>query len=509
MDIPFSMIETYLTDLNYDISINGNRNAMLEDISLYNPQSKSCNPSILYFCFAEVAIDNINNDCCYVIVTPHAEILPDNYILITHPEPLCLYEQLNSLFNKFNSWERKLLKSVSEFCSISTLMELSAEIFHNPITAYDNSMQLIGTFGVDEHLKELFWTQIEDSWYISQTTLAFSQATDLPLLEKNPTNAFIVDGFELNLHDWDIPNILECPIFNKNRKLGFLTIPMINKKLNESYFHLVETLAFYMGQVIEREMYSSDEYMCNSLFPIEIILGKDTNPYLINHYMNIMGWKESDNFQILIFNCSNRLDNNLAQKRIHYKYAINRIFEDNISTVINGNYVVILHNKLLTKESNSLKLLKLFASQNNLKVGCSMLFSNFEKAHIYYTQSLEVLNFSHKIINFYEGHLHDDIISIFNQYRDAVECIHPLIQKLSKEDNDCILRETLMQYLINDRSYAESTKALCVHKSTLKYRLDRIKDILQDEEYLSSDIRLDILLSLKISLKASKQKQSD
>lgn len=110
-------------------------------------------------------------------------------------------------------------------------------------------------------------------------------------------------------------------------------------------------------------------------------------------------------------------------------------------------------------------------------------------------------------VAFYEDHIPDHVINIFAQYFELGKFIHPAVHILAEYDaeHEYSLLETLLEYLINDRSYNLCSEKLHIHKSTLKYRLNKIRDIAGDVCF-NPKARLGVLLSITMMLSGSKNK---
>ena len=79
-----------------------------------------------------------------------------------------------------------------------------------------------------------------------------------------------------------------------------------------------------------------------------------------------------------------------------------------------------------------------------------------------------------------------------------VSLIHPAILKLAEYDrqHNTAFTETLHMYLKKERSQSKTAAALNLHRNTLTYRLQRIRELL-DADLEDDDVRLHLLLSFR------------
>jgi len=77
--------------------------------------------------------------------------------------------------------------------------------------------------------------------------------------------------------------------------------------------------------------------------------------------------------------------------------------------------------------------------------------------------------------------------------------IHPAIRLLQEYDaqNHTELEKTLRVYLQSERNYADTARALNVHRNSLLYRVERICDLTK-VNLDDSDTRLHLLLSFAV-----------
>ena len=82
-----------------------------------------------------------------------------------------------------------------------------------------------------------------------------------------------------------------------------------------------------------------------------------------------------------------------------------------------------------------------------------------------------------------------------------MHCIRDEIRLLNEYDtqNNTQLCETLYNYLLNNKSLSQASKVMYLHKNTITYRLDKIKEIISDDlnDYQRNYAYINSLIILK------------
>ncbi len=119
---------------------------------------------------------------------------------------------------------------------------------------------------------------------------------------------------------------------------------------------------------------------------------------------------------------------------------------------------------------------------NSLYAGISMPFSTLSNSRKYYLQALKAneLGQLHKLhISYYEKctkYIIADLISTHYDWRDFC---HPAVLYLERKDSEdkTNLLETLKYYIYFTNSPNDASKLLCIHRNTLFYRINKIKEM--------------------------------
>jgi len=158
------------------------------------------------------------------------------------------------------------------------------------------------------------------------------------------------------------------------------------------------------------------------------------------------------------------------------------------------------------RRSNFISKLAPILRDELLKAGYSQVYADIHESRRYYLQATIALrageeSSSVKWIFKFEDHILDYFFfRCVSEFPPSVLCHNALLELISYDQkNNTSFCETLRVYLENDSSPTLTMKALHIHRSTLKYRIDRIKAFLSDElDIENKDAKLCILLQLRL-----------
>lgn len=160
------------------------------------------------------------------------------------------------------------------------------------------------------------------------------------------------------------------------------------------------------------------------------------------------------------------------------------LFPNSVYVVLD-EYIVFLFSENHISDIKKSSMLNEFLKQHLLKVGVSATFENESDAKDYYDSAKAALQLGQRLdknlfIYLYDEYKTVDIISEISHKRNLhLLCFKPLI-KLIEEDNtgENSLVKTLFIYINSQFSIKKTCDELFIHRNTLYYRLEKIKEIM-------------------------------
>lgn len=259
--------------------------------------------------------------------------------------------------------------------------------------------------------------------------------------------------------------------------LGYLAILETETPLEqlnqEVLFHLVKSLGKRLSEMESTHSLSSTISFLSSLLNNSI-----SDEDIMEEKIKEDGIDISNVNQFLIISL-----NDLKRGRYHsFEREVNRIFEDCLLLYKDRYLLVFGHefkvdktileflerNKVTAILSNPLPSLFLLPDYYRINIKLLKLLEKINKDQYYFEES--------------EYYYLLPILEIEND-KMLVSIVHPDIKRLWDYDvrtnNDYC--KTLFVYLTNGKSLMETGEVLCFHKNTIGYRINQIKDIIQND----------------------------
>lgn len=381
----------------------------------------------------------------------------------------------------------KLLQIEEESTTIDELTKGFYSLIECPLAIIDENYQVLSHFALDEYtLGNTFYDSIKRGYWSIELINKLSK-----LLANNDYANISFDNINrlfIKLKDKD------------NNLLGYLVIIEYNKKIKD----IDKDLLLHITKIITKYLLINNNHQninnLNSFFTSLINNEFNNETIFLEKYNSIIDKNKIYKFIIISIN-------NIDKKIIKtLEISLTYLFID--STIIfKEEYIIIfLHNDINYEDINS------FFFKNKLYGILSTPILDFYNIYTIYNILKKLLNYL--IINKNEYILYKEsdyiflstIISI-NDNIVLLSLIHENILKLYKYDidNNTSLCITLYTYIKCNRSLKECSKELYLHKNTITYRLNKIKDILDDNldssinnlNYLHSILIINYLTSIK------------
>jgi PucR family transcriptional regulator, proline-responsive transcriptional activator len=187
------------------------------------------------------------------------------------------------------------------------------------------------------------------------------------------------------------------------------------------------------------------------------------------------------------------------------KDYLSRMVPGNTALVYKDHIVVIIsHNGNRPFSHEVEERLVEFLAENHMTAGLSYAFSSLTEMNKLYNQSIKAIELGRHInkescLHYYENYLFEHMLSTCSEQQELYQFCHPSIFVLRDYDrkNNTSYLTFLYQYLENINNPRGVISALNIHRNTLKYRLDKIKGIMDVDLKDSKQLFL-LYLSLKI-----------
>lgn len=397
-------------------------------------------------------------------------------------ETLNLHELHNTIENtlhqhrQIESIKNSIFNSLYTGRGIDGLLETAYKAIGNPITICDSSYNIIEVFpkGADEKyfqlrnkrysLKEIFTNNMKSTQTIQRIYHS-------------------VYPFAITLDDSEV-ELIFISIRIKRAVVGYVCVKCVNKSYEEKDLEIIHSLS----QMLSIQLQKDDSYKNPYGIKYDMFLKQlfenqfDDKETAIKH-LTLMGVEPKKYYYIIVSTFT------------HHSYAImaKTYYWEQLSTIFPNSVTGIFGNRFITlistpdKESFFERIysrFEAFLQMNQMLSALSYGFTNLTDANLYSNQSNSLLTdrlvaYNETPIALYEDYYLKDIISLTKQPAHVKSTIHPSIKDMYEcdqtEGTDYI--KTLSAYFECNRNMPATAKKLFIHKSTLFYRFDKMKQL--------------------------------
>lgn len=377
---------------------------------------------------------------------------------------------LNDIFDAFdyyNGWYDGLENAILEGCSLQRLVDASDDIFGNPIIIF-NASHIVTAYSQNQQ------PDIDKEWSSIITTHSHSLEIMELLSEHIKKSRFHSQIQHLNFPFVGV-TALERMLFQGPTPMGRIIILERNKKLSEGKVQLMDILGHLTERWIEKNQ-KSDLMQEESQIFRELLSQKNVSPETLSFKLTLNGWRETDEKLLLkleIPSASSDITGPLQNQLIHL-FPENYVFAKNQT-------VFILANLSRTSEQTLCREIIRLQKQSSFFCGISYPFTDVMKLHEADEQCSIALTFSlgqQRGIYRCRDYALNYIKNILHTHLDAA-VIHPALKLLRRNDrqNHDELYRTLFEYLTNNCNIAQTARILNLHRNSLLYRLNKIREL--------------------------------
>lgn len=422
---------------------------------------------------------------------------PNICILDGNVNAIDIFSQIQELFNKYNNWQDNLIKAYLEGKSIDTMLSISLPIFNNSLFVTGMDFTIVAAAFIDPTIPQegVFGSSQNTHYYVTalKNSKLFQEV-------KNLNNAFYFPSHVTGLAS------LCVNIKQNNRTTYRLVMLEDNRKISKNEGFLLEFLALLIQRILNPSLIRnsnrvSNDYMYLSKIFLDILYDENVDFLDASHKLNSEGWLSSHKYLC----ASVRLTEMDKQNHTYYPiiYYLKNIFSHSCPFLYK-NKVVIFINMTLCKLSleEIVNYMEEFVEKSQLNVGISRSLSGHMNLRYQYIQSQIALSIGmeispDKLVHTFNDVSYDYMLRQFTNELPATMIVHEKLLELidiDKSKNTEYIK-TLSTYFKNRFNALQTAERLYIHRSTLMYRLDKIKNI------LGSDLKdPKELLYIKLSL---------
>lgn len=377
-----------------------------------------------------------------------------------------LYDVLNSILDAFayyNDWMEGVREKIAQNISAEKLLEIGHRFLSRNLVIADSTFLIRYTFGEE---KNLLYKKT-----LNNRLLPFSVLLDINLMDhirlpNVPT--YPVDVPSMNLRT------LVSNLFSGSVHQGWLITHSDTETYSPADYDLQNAFTELIEEWLNVHPESRDSMKRSELIR-PLLLEEDPDPLLLQR-LEVFGWNTDDPKQLYaILPCTPHQDNS---------YALVRTLE-----TLNGAAFLLRHedglvyliNRGLPVSEFHDKHLEAMVRRAGCVAGRSPVFTNIFDCASSYKAAVSAARYarsSAKTVLGAEEILLPYIQSLIKD-NTALPLTHPFVETLRKYDSKhhTGLYQTALVFVRNNCNYVETAKELFIHRSSLIYRIARIREL--------------------------------
>lgn len=417
---------------------------------------------------------------------------------------LCLREsrqtvlnQLQKLYDRYDQWEEELERTVLSRGTLLSLLQSSYSIFRNPILVLSQDFHILAQVGAPVELPDPELGGDRGAESIELYTALQQDAIYQQMLDS--AGPFLYPAHILGWRSWNlnlrIPGRTGCRI----------TVAERDRELRSGDAYLLSILAPYVSFLLEQARAMEESRSTSGLRSLfHQILSDRTADYMdMSSRLSRMDWGPEDRYFCLVLRSPYQEEDNASAKLVCSQLE-NR-YPGCCGLIYEGEIVVFFDLERCGAEQEAIQAeMAYFIRESFLKAGYSRLLQGHSNLRRQYVQARLALDVGERISPYLWIHQFNSIAFPYlleqatRRLPGKLLCHEKLLvlQEYDAQQKTEYMR-TLRTYLDLHLNAVATAKDLFIHRSTLLYRLDKIKTILESdlddpEEllYLSISFRL-------------------
>ena len=448
------------------------------------PQNLQCQKGAALILVGRPLVPLKNKGISYLIITETASIFQ-------------LSNQIHRIYDFFDIWDQNLQKGIREHQSLQSLLDLSEPVFQNGITIMNPDYHIIArtSLTLDFNLSEDLKTD-ESGRLQSRQVNSFKNDAAYQKI-KDEKDVFI---YPKNI----LPYRTLCKNIFHNQTFVFrIVIIENNHPFSESDAALLEHLGKYLTADSEY-LVSINHFEDGELIKLlnDMIVGKAYHLADFEKELKRLGWDLNDAYCIADVLPS---DQDVYNQTLNY--FCNKIchdFEHAVAFVHEEHLIVVVNLKRINNREKYFAHFNGFIKENNFKVGFSNDSKGLGSLRDYWKEARIALVFGNRAEPENHVYLFGDYVLTYllvqiTRELPAKNLNAPVLTRLADYDleNGSEYIKTLTVYLKNNMNALKTAKDLSIHRGTMVYRLERIREI-GKIDFENPDELLHVHISLKL-----------
>lgn len=528
MKLDMQILADELNDICIEKQIKDRPEDKLASVRMLRISAQSIVPEYVYVSgSAELAEQHRNRNLSAVIYTGDSDIQSLQLytgidVMHVTGEPDDVFVRIQQIFERLSEWDERLNQAVMEHTEIQKIADIGAEVFNNPIAIFDSSITCLAKAGrlPEKECDNPIWrTLMKENHPLSSST---SSSAFARMSRQHKQIESIAYARKLEINGCKPFDFLAGYMYKNGQRIANVGMTEIWNPISFGEVSLCEHFISRLQFWARSEFSTASEEPAKQVV-LNLLEGKSVPEAVINKSIAWMGRKKNSNICLACFSIM-KSDERLG---FGWETIVRHIEKSLVDLKSAGELVLVYGNTVIyifhSTERNDYR--KYIADINAeiskrtrpLLAGVGEPVSRFEEIGKAYYQAKAAVELGHQLNP-------DDTLFFFGDY--AVECLLSVYLREQTAGDFCAqeiltlndydaehgtqLMQTLEVYLLCDKNLTHAAQELHIHRNSLNYRIERIADLLGENEFteIGQERRMHLILS-SILLRSSACLQKD
>ncbi|MBQ2753489.1 MAG: helix-turn-helix domain-containing protein [Firmicutes bacterium] len=385
----------------------------------------------------------------------------------------------------------KAFFDVLKLNSLEELVKTAKSVFGLPLVLHDENSRLLYQYP-QKPLGDKIWDTFLNHKSMDTAIMQDYQAR---FLSDKPVD---FSPFYFCPDDPDESKYIFGQVYSNNKNHGYFTIYMFDNPLDKDDIERAKIFSEALGMIFSHRNSTSKVSLNASLY--DVLSGEKGEIARSQSLSNLIR-DTKGSYILMVKPIGSKTD-----QRTYATMSV-RVMPKNYSNIVMTIFkdcLVILYYGIKSKNYIESEYKKIADIDNFLKasgagIGVSSLFDDIFTINKHFEQAYMTALCSPEHIEFYERIAPEPVFQYAAHYGNAEAFIHPALNTIYKYDslNNTDYFETLRTYSLLMHNKELSASELCIHRNTLLYRLNRIREIF-DLPYEDPHVALHLLNSFQL-----------
>ena len=398
----------------------------------------------------------------------------------------------------------RLITEIYHGKSFQAIADRGAELLGNPLCIFDTSFKALAVTS-DYASSEYVKMNQETSGYLKDNSLDILKKSQYLYILSTSNSPVRSSELQVNsFHNLDAEyGWIDSVIRLHGIVVGYISVCGLNRPFTDNDLLMTEKLVEFSAMEFQKDpIFLQTHGVEFEALLIDCLRGRVSDPRTFQNRMRALSRKFEPPYYIIVLHHS-LPESNPAGFVQGFQAMLNRYFPVSISAPYENNVVLFVSAKnpgAYVFHEQDEEDLHLFLTQNTLTLGISNSFTQPHEVPECYRQAL----FCAAVqvdgpVRSYKDFVMEYTLSRLKKDVSVLNLCHPALLELSqsKKSSDRDMLITLYHYLNHMKNSEKVAEMLHIHKNTLFYRVNKMKDLL-DVDFNNGNDVLYILFSYKI-----------